>query len=339
MGYNGNNRGRTHNWSGVGDKRHYNWGLNITAKAMVAPFVLLGELIEIASEIDTSSPKYTSSVKTKSVNHFPKTDARPHKLIKTLIEYYPEISQRIALLSKQNIELSSLRSKLRTVRRNIFLLGKRKRIINALNYRISKKEQFISTFHIFEEKIIGEPLDSKKLNGTVTAMFSDQAKCNSFHEGARLKKAIANLYKGISKIQSLSLKGADWQMIFYSKGLVFEDSGHILYVPYKDISIKETWMTHYASWDTHGYDIVSSSWMYTRLDGGPDMRYSSNNRIHYVQRYQMELKFDKIENGSSLFLIFQKKEDVSTMYKIISPQTKRDTESIKRVRQNGYRVF
>ena len=53
MGYNGNNRGRTHNWSGVGNKRYYNWGLNLTARAMVAPFAILGTLIELANEIDT----------------------------------------------------------------------------------------------------------------------------------------------------------------------------------------------------------------------------------------------------------------------------------------------
>lgn len=340
MGYNGNNRGRTHNWSGVGNKRHYNWGLNITARAMVAPFAILGALIELADDIDTSTPKHTSSIKTKSVNTSKKKsltliNTQPHDLIKTLLVYYPELSQRITRLSKKRNEISSLNDELQSIRRNIFILRKRKRRINALKYRITRKEQFVSSFQIFEEEIIGKPLDRNQINGKVTIHYSDQAMCDFFRYGTILGKQFANFYKGINKVQSLSLKGVDWQMIFYSNGLVFEDSIHILYVPYKDITIDETWIIHYTGCDTHGYDVKSSSWKYTRLDGGPDLRYQ-NSRIYYVQRYQVEIKFKEIEKESSVYLVFQKKEDAATLCKIISPQTRCEPKKIKKI---GYRNF
>lgn len=329
MGYNGNNRGRTHNWSGVGDKRYYNWGLNLTARAMVAPFVILGALIKLASDIDASTPKYITYNNTKLINPPKQPPVQPHNLIKSLVEFYPELSQRIARLSKQKNGLSLLKNKLKSVRRNIFLFGKRKRIINALNYKISRKEQFISSFHIFEEDIIGKPIDSSQIKGKVTVLFFDQAKCNKFNEGIKLRKSFANFIKEANKIQSLSLKGVDWQIIFYNKGLLLEDNNHIMYVPYKDIAVKETWIIHYADWDTHGYDIESSSWKYTRLDGGPDLRYSCNSRIHYIQRYQVELKFKKLEKDTSLYLIFQKKEDSLFLRKKIAPRSRHVPEIIK----------
>lgn len=312
---------------------------------MAAPFAVLGALIELGNEIDTSTPKYASSIKTKSVNASKKKSStilintHPHNLIKTLFEYYPELSQRIARLSKKRKEISSLNDELQSIRRNILILRKRKRLINALKYRITRKEQFVSTFQIFEEEIIGKPLDRNQINGKVTVHYSDQAMCDFFRDGTILGKQFANFYKGINKIQSLSLKGVDWQMIFYSNGLVFEDSIHILYVPYEDITIDETWIIHYAGCDTHGYDVKSSSWKYTRLDGGPDLRYSRNSRIYYVQRYQVELKFKEIEKETSVYLVFQKKEDAATLCRIISPQTHCEPEKIKKVKKVGYRNF
>jgi hypothetical protein len=307
---------------------------------MVAPFAILGALIELADDIDTSTPKHTSSIKTKSVNTSKKKsltliNTQPHNLIKTLLVYYPELSQRITRLSKKRNEISSLNDELQSIRRNILILRKRKRRINALKYRITRKEQFVSSFQIFEEEIIGKPLDRNQINGKVTIHYSDQAMCDFFRYGTILGKQFANFYKGINKVQSLSLKGVDWQMIFYSNGLVFEDSIHILYVPYKDITIDETWIIHYAGCDTHGYDVKSSSWKYTRLDGGPDLRYR-NSRIYYVQRYQVELKFKEIEKESSVYLVFQKKEDAATLCKIISPQTRCEPKIIKKI---GYRNF
>lgn len=328
MGYNGNNRGRTHNWSGVGNKQHYNWGLNLTARAMAAPFAILGALIELA-DIDTSTPKCTSYNNTKSINPPKQPPVQPHNLIKSLIGFYPELSQRITKLSEQKHELSSLKNKLKSVRWNFFLFWKRKRIINALNYKISRKEQFVTSFHIFEEDIIGKPIDRSQIKGKVTVLFFDQAKCNKFNEGIKLRKSFANFIKEINIIQSLSLKGDYWQMIFYNNGLLLEDNNHILYVPYKDIAVKETWIIHYADWDTHGYDIESSSWKYTRLDGGPDLRYSCNSQIHYIQRYQLELKFKKLEKDESLYLVFQKKEDSLFLRKKIAPRSRHVPEKIK----------
>ncbi len=43
MGYNGNNRGRTHKWSGAFSKSSYNKGLSMFSKAIGAPFVLLSQ--------------------------------------------------------------------------------------------------------------------------------------------------------------------------------------------------------------------------------------------------------------------------------------------------------
>ena len=44
MGYNGNNRGRTHKWSiSSYDKRGYNKGLNMVSKMMAAPFALISQ--------------------------------------------------------------------------------------------------------------------------------------------------------------------------------------------------------------------------------------------------------------------------------------------------------
>ena len=341
MGYNGNNRGRSHNWSGVGDKRYYKWGLNLTARAMVAPIAILGALIDIANNVDTSTPQKTSPINTKTLQPPKQPPAEPHNLIKSLIDNYPELSQRISILSKKENELSSLKRKLQSVRHNIFLLGKRKRIISALEYKILRKEQFVSSFHIFDEKTIGKPISSKKIFGKVFVIFSDQTKSDTLQEGIILRKQMANFHKGLVKTQSLSLKGSgiDWQVIFYSKGLVLEDNNHILYVPYKDISVKETWVIHYADWDARDYDIESSSWMYTRQDGGPDMRYSCNNRVYYVQRYQVEVKFKKLEKDASFFLIFQKKEDAAAMHKIIAPKSKYDPEKIRKVKKYTYRYF
>ena len=324
MGYNGNNRGRTHNWSGIGNKKNYNWGLNLTAKALVAPFAILGALIDLADDINTHPSENASSINAKSVNPPKHTPSQPHNFIKTLFSYYPELSQRITKLSKQESELSSLKRKLQSVRRNVFLMGKRKRIINVLKYRILRKEQFVSSYHLFEEDIIGEPIDSNQIKGKVTVLFFDQAKSTNFHEGIILKIQYANFYNRINKIQSLSLKGADWQMVFYSNGLLLEDNKQILYVPYNEIVVKETKIVHCIVNNTQGYDVKSTSWMFTRLDGGPDLRYSSNRRIYYVQRYQVELRFMKTEKESSLYLVFQKKEDSETFCKIISTRIKND---------------
>lgn len=333
MGYNGNNRGRTHNWSGVGSKKDYNWGLNLTAKALVAPFYLLGALADIANDMGTSSPTYASINAEPSV----KLPSRPHEIIESLIEYYPEISQKISILSKRKNDLLLLKRKLQSIRYNVFLLRKRKRIINVLNYKILRKEQSISSFNIFEKNHIGKQISCNQITGKVVVHFSDQAIDKIFHEGFALKQENTDFHEGTNIIQSLAFNGTDWQMVFYSKGLILEDKKQILFVPYKDIEVNEKWIIHYADSDNHGYDVVRTSWRHTRLDGRPDLRYSCNSPIYYVQLYQVELKFKRIEKETSLYIIFQKKEDSANLCKLISP--KYDPKNTEKVSQYSYIRF
>ena len=336
MGYNGNNRGRTHNWSGAGSKRNYKWGLNLTTKAMVAPFAILGALIDLAYAANVSTPTY-APVKAKSVKPSVQSPSRPQIIMKSLLNYYPDISQRISLLSKKKSDLLLLKRKLQNARYNIFLLWKRKRIINALKYRILRKEQSILSFNIFEKDHIGKPIRDNLIKGKVALHFSDQSLTKIFHEGWVLKKKSVVFHDEINTIQSLAFNGTHWQVVFYSKGLVLEDKEQVMFVPYKDIVVTEKWIIHYADWDTHGYDIDSSSWKYTRLDGGPDLRYSLNSHIYYVQRYQVELRFKKLEKDTSLFFIFQKKDDAASLCKLIF--SKYDPEKTEKIKQYGSRVF
>lgn len=337
MGYNGNNRGRTHNWSGVRNKRNYNWGLNLTAKAMAAPFAILGALIDVANEAGKQTPKPSYYYATPMPKPSVTLPLHPHTMLGSLMVYYPDITQRISILSKQKEVLLTLKRKLKSARYNIFLLRRRKRIIKALEYKILRKEQWISSFDILEKGVIGKPISCNRINGKIAVHFSDQALNKNFHEGFILKNKNVCFNEEINKTQSLTFNGKDWQMVFFSKGLVLEDKNNVVFVPYKDMVVKETWIIHYADWDTHGYDISSSSWKYTRLDGGPDLRYSCNSRIHYVQRYQVELTFKKLEKLKSLFIVFQKKEDAAALCKMVS--SKYDAAKTETIKQYGVKIF
>ena len=109
MGYNGNHRGRTHNWSGIGNKKNYNWGLNLTAKALVAPFAILGALIDLADDINTHPSENASSINAKSVNPPKHTPSQPHNFIKT---YFLIIRSYLKELQNyQNKKVNYLHSK------------------------------------------------------------------------------------------------------------------------------------------------------------------------------------------------------------------------------------
>lgn len=339
MGYNGNNRGRTHNWSGVRNKRNYNWGLNLTAKTIAAPFVLLGALFEIADDLGKLPPSHTSANYATPIKPLVRYLSRPRAFIETLSKYYSELSQRISTLSDKNEELLSLRKRLKKVRKNIFLFGKRKRIIDALNYKILRKEQFVSSFKIIEKECTGRSLSSSRIKGTVAVYFEDQTNNDFFKQGIVLKKKIEDFKDGIHIIKSLALSSVDWQIVFYNKGLLLEDKYNILFVPYKDIRFKETWIIHPADLDVHGYDIESIAWKYPRLDGTKDLRYSDNPLIHYIQRYQVELKFKKFYEDTSLYIILSKKEDALALRKIISPRSNYDPEKIKTVKKLSYKRY
>lgn len=336
MGYNGNNRGRTHNWSGVRNKRNYNWGLNLIAETLAAPFALFGALFEIADELGKQPPSHTSANYATPIKPLVRYLSRPRAFIETLSKYYSELSQRISTLSEKNEELLLLKKRLKNVRKNIFLLGKRKRIINALNYKILRKEQFISSFKIIEKECTGRSLSGSRIKGMVAVHFEDQTNNDFFEQGIALKKKIEDFKDGIHLIKSLAFTSFDWQIVFYNKGLILEDKYNVLFVPYKDIRFKETWIIHPADLDVHGYDIESVAWKYPRLDGTRDLRYSNNSLIHYLQRYQVELKFKKFYEDTSLYIIFSNKEDALALRKIISPRSKYDPNKIKTVKKFSY---
>ena len=166
--------------------------------------------------------------------------------------------------------------------------------MDVLRYRITRKEQFVTSFHVFEESLIGEPLVCNQIKGYVKILFFDQAKSRNYHEGISLSKQYSVFYKGVNTIKTLSLKGADWQILFYSKGLVLEDYNQMVYVPYEDITAIETCIA--------------------QID---------KNKLYHIKRHQVELLFNKLEKKTSMYLIFQKKEDSINLCKIISPQTAR----------------
>ena len=223
MGYNGNNRCRTHNWSGAGSKRNYKWGAKISGKTMAAPFVILETLLDLVNDLGKQTSLYSSSYYDAHIDTTVQTPSRSHILIEFLSTYYTELSQRISILSEKIAELLFLRNKLKLTRFNIFLFRKRSRIINVLSYKILRKEQFISSFKIVDEAIVGEPISCNQIKGTVAVNFSDQAMNNLFDLGIVLRKRVADFQAGLHIVESLAFKDCDWQIIFYSKGLILED--------------------------------------------------------------------------------------------------------------------
>ena len=180
MGYNGNNRGRTHNWSGVGDKRYNNWGLNLTAKAMVAPFAILSALSKI--ELTPSS-----AITEQPVETFSHRNGTPSELISALENKNDELH-----ISYRKVEF--IKQDIKNIKWNIFLLGldiihrkSNKRKKRLLNYIVERRERLINPIELSSFGV-GSSIKPDSIIGRVAIHDTPQHKNNSFSLGCLCKK-------------------------------------------------------------------------------------------------------------------------------------------------------
>ena len=160
MGYNGNNRGRTHKWSGVGDKRHYNWGLNLTSKAIVAPFAIMAALIEMENSVSNDlnqQPEIT----------FDSHNDAPISILKSYENPKDD-------LHKLYRKVAFIRQDIRNIKRNIFFLKlnlfNRKESVRKqkiLSYLIERRERLIDAISLIDFGV-GDPINSSAFSGRVT---------------------------------------------------------------------------------------------------------------------------------------------------------------------------
>ena len=307
MGYNGNNRGRTHKWSGVGDKRHYNWGLNLTSKAIVAPFAIMAALIEMENSVSNDlnqQPEIT----------FDSHNDAPISILKSYENPKDD-------LHKLYRKVAFIRQDIRNIKRNIFFLKlnlfNRKESVRKqkiLSYLIERRERLIDAISLFDFGV-GDPINSSAFSGRVT-IHNEPQNSNSFSLGCLCKNDPIVFHKYIETVDTISIRTRKWQIRFFTKALFLESKKGFTVIPYEDVKWTKQNIINRGLTNTHGYEVYYQTWYHARVDGGPDRRFKENHPIYAIRRYQLSLKFmtaDKL-----VYLIFDKAGDAKTIGSIIS---------------------
>lgn len=320
MGYNGNNRGRTHNWSGVGDKRYYNWGLNLTARAMVAPFAILSAL----SKIETSP---SSSIVEEPVETFSHRNSIPSELIKALENKNDElhIDYRKVAFIKQDIK---------NIKWNIFLLGldvihrksnKRKR--QLLKYIVKRRERLIKPIDLTNYNV-GSSIKPNSIIGRVAIHDTPQQNNSTFSLGCLCKKNNEKKHKGINYQPTLSIGTKKWQMLFFKKAVFVENKKGFVVIPYKNLTISHDFVYNSGLTRTYDYRVVQTTWYHSRLDGGPDRRFKENFQMYTILRHQATISIDGFPKP--MYLMFETPYDYNAIAKVIEKQETKPSKKKKK---------
>ena len=307
MGYNGNNRGRTHRWSGVGDMRHYKWGLNITAKAMVAPFAIMAALVEMensVSEDTTQQPEATFESKNNT----------PIAILKSCEDKTDNLHKLYRKVAFVRRDISNIKRTILFLKLDILHRKESKRIINLLTYLIQRRERLINPICLFDYNV-GEPIKSSAITGRVTIHSAPQ-NSNTFNLGCLCKKDTKIFHKYIETVDTLSIRTRKWQILFFSNALLLESKKGFAIVPYENIRWTKQDVINHGLTNTHGYEVYYQTWYHARVDGGPDRRFKENHPIYTIRRYQLSLKFLLANN--IIYLIFDNNNDAKNIGNIIS---------------------
>ena len=318
MGYNGNNRGRTHNWSGVGNKRHYNWGLNLTAKTMVAPFAILSAL----AKVDTTS---NSTILEEPMETFSSKNSSPIELIRTIENKNDELHQTYykTLFIKQDI---------RNIKRNIILLGlnvfrwkRNRRTKRALNYIIERRKRLIKPIALSDYNV-GTSINSNSILGRVTIHDVSQQSYGEFSLGCLCKNNDQEFHKDIEHLPTLAISTRSWQMLFFEKAVFVEDKKGFAIIPYENINISHSFVYNSKLTRTYGYKVNQANWYHSRIDGGPDRRYKDNFQFYTILRHQATISINGC--SKSIYLLFETPKDYNAIAKIIESHNKTHLQQI-----------
>lgn len=307
MGYNGNNRGRTHKWSWVGDKRHYNWGLNFTSKAIVAPFAIMAALIDMENAVSSDMDKHPE-ITYDNHNNAPISVLKSYEDKKDNLH---KLYRKVAFIKR---DIHNIKRYIFFLKFNIFNRKESVRKQRILTYLIQRRERLISTISLFDFGV-GGPINSSAISGRVTIHNTPQ-KGDSFSFGCICKKDTRIVHKYIETVDTLSIRTRTWQILFFTKAMFLESKKGFAIIPYEDIKWSKQEIINHGLTNTHGYEVYYQTWYHARVDGGPDRRYKSNYPIYSILRYQISLKFLKADK--SFYLIFDKGDTAKNFSNIIS---------------------
>lgn len=307
MGYNGNNRGRTHKWSGVGDKRHYNWGLNFTSKAIVAPFAIMAALIDMEDAVSSDMDKHPEFTY-DSHNNAPISVLKSYEDKKDNLH---KLYRKVAFIKR---DIHNIRRYIFFLRFNIFNRKESIRKQKILTYLIQRRERLISTISLIDFGV-GEPINSSAISGRVTIHNTPQ-KGDSFSLGCLCKKDTRIFHKYIETVDTLSIRTRKWQILFFTKAMFLESKKGFTVIPYENINWSKQEVINHGLTNTHGYEVYYQTWYHARVDGGPDRRYKNNYPVYSICRYQISLKF--LTADKFIYLIFENDDTATNFSNIIS---------------------
>lgn len=311
MGYNGNNRGRTHKWSGVGDKRHYNWGLNLTAKAMVAPFAILAALADIE--------KTSSSIPEEQIEAFTSKNGSPSEIIKALEDHNDE-------LHKAYRRIKFIKRDIANIKRTIFLLrldvihyykNKRKRLL--LNYVIERRKRLLSSIELSNYGV-GEAITKTTIKGRVAMHDIPQQSNGVFSLGCLCDKEEKCFHEEIQHAPTFSISTLRWQILFFEKAMFIENKNGFVIIPYDNVKTTHKRISNGDLRRTYGYETTYSTWYHSRKDGGPDRRFKENFQLFTIRRYQSIISIKGLT--TPLCLILDNSSDSNAFKDIISQSSK-----------------
>ena len=307
MGYNGNNRGRTHKWSGVGDKRHYNWGLNITSKAIVAPFAIMAALIEMENSVSEDIGQQTET-SFDSHNDLPISVLKSYENPKDKLH---QLYRKVAFVKR---DIRNIKRYIFFLKFNIFQIKKSIRKQKLLTYLIQRRERLIDTISLFDFGV-GEAINPSAISGRVTIHNSPQ-NGDVLNLGCLCKKDTKIFHKYIETINTLSLRTRKWQIMFFTKAMFIESKRGFAIIPYEEIKWTKQEVINHGLTNTHGYEVCYQTWYHSRVDGGPDRRYKNNHPIYSIRRYQCSLNF--LKSNRCVYFIFDSNSAAKDFGGIIS---------------------
>ena len=309
MGYNGNNRGRTHKWGGVGDKRHYNWGLNLTAKAMVAPFAVLATLADV--------DKKSSNTPIEQIETFTSKNSSPSEIIKALENKNDE-------LHKSYRQITIIKRDIANIKRTKFLLGldffhyninKRKRLL--LNFIIERRKRLLNPIELSDYGV-GEAITKTAIKGRVAMHDTPQQSNDVFSLGCICDKEEKCFHEEIHHASTFSISTRRWQILFFEKAMFFENKKGFVIIPYNNVKTTHNKVRNGDLRRTYGYETTYSTWYHSRKDGGPDRRFKENFQLFTIRRYQTIISIKGVTKP--FCLILDNSSDTNALKEIISPK-------------------
>ncbi len=311
MGYNGNNRGRTHKWGGVGNKRDYNWGLNLTSKAMVAPFAIIAALADIE--------KTSSNIPVEQVETFANNNGSPFEIIKALEDKNDELHKayRRAVFIKRDI--AKIKRLIFWFGLDIFHYKKNKRKRNLLNYVIERRKRLLNPIELIDYGV-GQAISATAIKGRVAMHDVPQQSNSVFSLGCLCKKEGKCFHEEIKHALTFSISTRRWQILFFEKAMFVENKNGFVIIPYDNVKLSHSIITNGDMRRTYGYEIAYSTWYHARIDGGPDRRFKENFQIYTIRRYQSIISIMGL--AKPLCLILDNSSDYKKLKEIVTQSLK-----------------